>query len=367
MTEIQRKTIRALIIIIVSFLFIKLIMSFKKDNTINELEKHNRLVNSKVVKLESNRISVPVYGKLVSKEEVNIVVEASGVFHGNDFKTGYKFIKGDTLGYIKYDEIESNLNSMKSSLLNQTSKVVSEIKFDYPESFNTWYDFMNKISFDKPLPKIPETENKKLKNFLSGKNFFTAYFNAKAAEDRLKKYLIIAEFNGVLSEVTIKSGTAVSLGQKIGKLHNPNILEFEAASSIKNTLLIEKNMKTIIKSEELNGERMGYVSRINKTLNPSSQNMSVFIETNDNDLFHGMYVFGEVIIGKVDKTYLIKRNLLEENSVFIIVDNKLVSKKIEVIQIFEENAIIKGLNETDRILNEPIKGSYHGMEVRINN
>ena len=105
------------------------------------------------------------------------------------------------------------------------------------------------------------------KNNLNGVTYdqIIKYLKSTKKEDRLKKYLIIAEFNGVLSEVTIKSGTAVSLGQKIGKLHNPNILEFEATSSIKNTLLIEKNMKTIIKSEELNGKRMGYVSRINKT------------------------------------------------------------------------------------------------------
>jgi hypothetical protein len=126
-------------------------------------------------------------------------------------------------------------------------------------------------------------------------------------------------------------------------------------------------MKVRIKSEEFDDDRIGYVSRINKTLNASSQNMSIFIETSDKDLYHGMYVFGEIMVGEVKNTCLIKRNLIEDNSVFIIVDNKLVSKNIQVIQIFEENAIIKGLNEKDRILSEPIKGSYSGMEVRFNN
>ena len=32
---------------------------------------------------------------------------------------------------------------------------------------------MNSINFNKPLPKLPEIENKKLKNYLSGKNFST--------------------------------------------------------------------------------------------------------------------------------------------------------------------------------------------------
>ena len=365
MQEYKRKTIRALLIILVSFLFIKLIMSFKKDTSINELTESTRLISTEIVKLESNKISVPIYGKLSSTKEINIVSEVNGIFYGKNFKTGIKFSKGDTLGYIKYDEIESNLNSQKSNLLNQSSKIVSEIKFDFPESYNVWYNFMDDISFDKPLPKLPEIKNKKLKNFLSGKKFFNSYFNAKSTEDRLNKHLIVAEFNGSLSEVNIKNGTAVIFGQKIGRFHNPNTLEFESNTTIQNTMLIKKNMKASIKSDEFNGERSGSVSRINKTLNPSSQNMSIFIETNDQDLYNGMYVFGEVNVGEVENTFLLKRNLIEDNNVFIISDNKLVSKKIDVIQIFEENAVIKGLENNDRILGEPIKGAFNGMEVRF--
>ena len=366
MHDNKRKIIRGLLIIFAAFIFIKLIMSFKKDTSINELTESKRLVSSEIVKLEKNIISVPVYGKLFSLKEINIVTEANGIFYGEKFKTGMKFSKGDTLGYIKYDEIESNLNSQKSNLLNQASKIVSEIKFDYPDSYQSWFNFMDKINFNDPLPKLPEIKDKKLKNYLSGKNFFNSYFTAKSTEDRLNKHLIISEFNGSLSDVSIKSGTAVVFGQKIGKFHNPNMLEFESNTSIKNTLLIKKNMQVNIKSDEYSGERNGSVSRINKTLNPSSQNMSVFIETNDDDLYNGMYVYGNIIVGEVDNTFKIKRNLIQENNVFTIVDNKLISTEIDVIQVFEDNAIIRGLNNNDRVLNEPIKGSYSGMEIRFN-
>ena len=366
MQDNKRKILRGLLIIFAAFIFIKLIMSFKKDTSINELTESKRLVSSEIVKLEKNIISVPVYGKLFSLKEINIVTEANGIFYGEKFKTGMKFSKGDTLGYIKYDEIESNLNSQKSNLLNQASKIVSEIKFDYPDSYQSWFNFMDKINFNDPLPKLPEIKDKKLKNYLSGKNFFNSYFTAKSTEDRLNKHLIISEFNGSLSDVSIKSGTAVVFGQKIGKYHNPNMLEFESNTSIKNTLLIKKNMQVNIKSDEYSGERNGFVSRINKTLNPSSQNMSVFIETNDDDLYNGMYVYGNIIVGEVDNTFKIKRNLIKENNVFTIVDNKLISTEIDVIQVFEDNAIIRGLNNNDRVLNEPIKGSYSGMEIRFN-
>ena len=125
-------------------------------------------------------------------------------------------------------------------------------------------------------------------------------------------------------------------------------------------------MKASIKSDEFIGERIGTVSRINKILNPSSQNMSVFIETNGRDLYNGMYVFGEIIVGEIENTFLLKRNLIVDNNVFIIIDNKLMSKKIDVIQIFEENAVIKGLTNNDIILSESIKGAFNGMVVRFN-
>ena len=367
MQENKRKIIRGILIIFASFLFIKLIMSFKKDTSINELTASKRLVSTEIVKLDKNEISVPIYGKLSAVNEINIVSEVNGIFYGDNFKTGMKFSKGDTLGFIKYDELKSNLNSQKSNLLNQASKIVSEIKFDYPDSYNTWYDFMDNISFDKPLPNLPDINNKKLKNYLSGKNFFNSYFSAKSSEDRLNKHIIIAEFDGSLSQINIKSGTAVIFGQNIGKFHNPNKLEFESNTSLKNTLLIQKNMPAIIKSDDFSGERNGFVSRINKTLNPSSQNMSVFIQTNDNDLYNGMYVFGEIIVDNLENTFLINRNLIDNNQIFTVVKNKLVSKKIDVVQISEENAIIQGINTGDRILSEPIKGSYNGMEVRFNN
>ena len=339
-------------------------MSFKKDNSINELTQSVRLISTKVVKLETNNISVPVYGKLSSLNEINIVSEVNGIFYGKNFKTGIQFNKGDTLAYIKYDEVESNLNSQKSILLNQTSKIVSEIKFDFPDLFDKWYQFMREIDFSKPLPNLPDISNNKLKNYLSGKKFFTSYFNAKSFQERLNKHLFIAQFNGSLSDVNVKPGTAVVFGQQIAKYHNSEILEFESSSTIKNTLLINNKMKVLLKSDEFEGIRNGYVARINKSLNSSSQNMSVFIQTNDNDLYNGMYVHGEIIVGEVDESYLINRNLINNSCVFIIKNNKLVSKKIDVIQIFEESAIIKGINNNDRLLNDPIKGSYNGMEVR---
>jgi membrane fusion protein (multidrug efflux system) len=131
--------------------------------------------------------------------------------------------------------------------------------------------------------------------------------------------------------------------------------------------MIKRYQDVIIESDELDGLWNGSVSRINKTIDPSSQNMSVFIETSGNNLYSGMYVYGNILVGENNDSYLIKRSLINDNKIFIIHDNKLVEKQIDILQITEEEAIIRGLKNGDEILSEPIKGSFEGMEIRIKN
>ena len=77
-----------------------------------------------------------------------------------------------------------------------------------------------------------------------------------------------------------------------------------------------------------------------------------------------MYVYGNIIVGENENSFSIKRSLLNDNKIYIIKDNILIEKEINIIQIIEERAIIKGLDNGDEILSEPIKGSYTGMNIR---
>ena len=365
MKDYKRIVLRFFFIFLITFLFVKLISSFKQETSINKLTKSIKLVNKKIVVLEDNEMRVPVYGKLQSINQNNIVCEVNGIFIGNNFKSGVSFFKGDTLGYINYDEFKNNLNSQKSILLNQVSKLVSEIKFDYPDDYSKWYNFMKKINFKSNLPDIPSISNEKLKNYLTGKNFYSSYYAVKSIEDRISKHVLIANYDGVLSDVSIKSGTAVVFGQKIGVFYQPKYLEFESSVSLENALLIKPKMKVFIKSDELIDNDFGYVARVNKTLNSNSQNMSVFIEVDGDKFFNGMYVDGYIIIGSVENSLLVDRSLLDGSHIYLIVDDKLAKKQVEILQIIENKAIVKGLKNNDVMLGESVKDSYEGMPVRI--
>jgi uncharacterized 2Fe-2S/4Fe-4S cluster protein (DUF4445 family) len=130
--------------------------------------------------------------------------------------------------------------------------------------------------------------------------------------------------------------------------------------------MLKKNQIVKIKSDEIEGIWEGKVSRINTSIDPSSQNMSVFINLSGENLFSGMYVYGNIYSGNNNESYLINRSLLNEDKVFLIEENKLIARTIEIIQINEEDVIVKGLKNGDQLLAEPIKGSFSGMTVRVN-
>ena len=130
--------------------------------------------------------------------------------------------------------------------------------------------------------------------------------------------------------------------------------------------MLKKNQIVKIKSDEIEGIWEGKVSRINTSIDPSSQNMSVFINLSGENLFSGMYVYGNIYSGNNNESYVINRSLLNEDKVFLIEGDKLIARTIEIIQINEEDVIVKGLKNGDQLLAEPIKGSFSGMTVRVN-
>ena len=130
--------------------------------------------------------------------------------------------------------------------------------------------------------------------------------------------------------------------------------------------MLKKNQIVKIKSDEIEGIWEGKVSRINTSIDPSSQNMSVFINLSGENLFSGMYVYGNIYSGNNNESYVINRSLLNEDKVFLIEGDKLIARTIEIIQINEEDVIVKGLKNGDQLLAEPIKGSFSGMTDRVN-
>lgn len=366
MKEIIRNFLKYGIIIAATVIGVKFIMSLKKEPQINELSESIKLIKVQTIRLDTNMLTVAVYGNLKSLNEIDIFPEVGGVLQSENFREGNKYSKGQVIASINNRELANNIKSQKSSLLNLVAKLVADLKFDFPKSAKTWESFLGNIQFDKQLPELPVADNIKLKNYLAGKNIYTSYFSIQAQEERLSKYTIIAPFNGVLTEALIKPGTVIRPGQKIGKFINPTQFELEANVSLSDGNKLTVGDKVQLHSNDVAGNWSGNIARINKTLNAASQNMGVFISVNATSLYNGMYLFGDINRSAAKGSVKINRSLLDDNQLFKVVNGKLKAQPVKVLQIKEEKAIVSGLANGDIILGEAIKGAFDGMKVRYN-
>lgn len=366
MKEIIRQILKTAVILVLIVVGFKFVMSFKKEPTINELVESVRLVKVQKVALKNNELFVPVYGHLKSLDEIELFPEVGGMLESKDFREGETYKKGDVIAYIENDELVNSIKSQKSNLLNQVAKLVTDLKFDFPDAVVDWEKFLDEIKFDVKLPELPAVNDLKLKKYLAGKSIYNTYFSIQSQEERLDKYKILAPFDGVLAEALIKPGTVVRVGQKIGKLINPDHFELEASVSLVSGNKIEVGDVAMLRSNDVEGDWKGKVVRINKTLSESSQNMDVFINVSSSTLYNGMYLLGEITLHAVENSIEINRNLLDKGNIYTVVDGQLTKVKVNVMQINEENAIVTGLNEGDVILAESIKGAYEGLKVRYN-
>lgn len=367
MKEIIRKVLVGAVIVGLTFIGFKFIMGFKKEPKINELIESIKLVDVRTVRLDTIELTIPVYGNLRSLNEIELFPEIGGILKSGDFREGKQYQKGDVIAFIDNRELLSTIKSQKSNLLNLVAKLISDLKFDFPNQVADWERFLGEIKFDQPLPDLPNVADLKLKNYLAGKNLYNTYYAIQSQEERLQKYTIVAPFDGILTEAMIKPGTAVRVGQKIGKFINPSEFELKVNVTLVDGSKIAIGDNVRLRSNDMAGEWDGRVERINKTLSEDSQNMNVFVRVNSDQLYNGMYLLGEIQLEEKPNTIEIDRSLLvDANSIFKVMDNKLVQHPINILQMKEESVVISGVKNNDVILNQSVKGAYHNMKVRFN-
>lgn len=366
MNDNTRNIVIFALVIIVCAGLVGFMLNNKEAPTLNEQTESIKLVQQQNVVLDTNELTLSIYGNLKSLNEIEIFPEVGGILKSNNFREGNQFRKGQVIALINNEELDNTIKSNKSKLLNQVAKLVADMTFDFPSEVPAWEAFLEGIQFDKKLPELPVVSDKKMKKYLAGKNIYNTYFSIQSLEGKMLKYKIIAPFNGVLVEAFVKPGTAVRMGQKIGKFIDPAQFELKANVALADADKLHVGETVNLHSNDIEGEWVGRISRINRTLSEASQNMAVFIHINDASLYNGMYLFGDINRGEAKGSIVINRNLLNGNELFTIVDGKLKSKKVTVLQIKEEEAIVSGLENGELILKEAIKGAYDGMKVRYN-
>ncbi|HHB51521.1 MAG TPA: efflux transporter periplasmic adaptor subunit, partial [Saprospiraceae bacterium] len=190
--------VRKLILAIIGLLLImgsisiakKLIANKKKPK--QKFEKIIKTVFTEQVVNKDVPVNITTSGRVMAKNRLQLFTEVQGVleYSSRDFKAGSYYPKGSVILRVNTDELRANLKSMKSNLFTALSKLLPDLKLDYPEAFPKWEQYVASFDIDKPLVKLPETSSDKEKFFISGRGIYTSYYNIKNAEVKLAKYTI---------------------------------------------------------------------------------------------------------------------------------------------------------------------------------
>ena len=305
-------------------------------------------------------------GTISSKNKVDLFSEVSGKVYSrkNRFKVGNEFRKGQTLIRVQASDLKLEIKSIKSEFLSLLIQCLPDIKIDYPSYFVQWENYVENFNIEKRMRDLPDLDNKKLRNFLSGRGVYSLFYRVMSLENKLDKFSIKAPFDCIVTQSFLSTGSNVLLGQRLGQIIDSDNYEISTSIGISDSELFEKGDKAILSSDDIEKTFSATIKRKGNHINSLTQSIDVFFDVSDKNIKDGMFVKGEVFGKKILNVYKVPRNkLIKNNFVFLKENNKIKEKEIEVIYFENDTVILSGLENKDCVIDNYRNYFYNDMEI----
>ncbi|MBD3333580.1 HlyD family efflux transporter periplasmic adaptor subunit, partial [candidate division GN15 bacterium] len=313
-------------ILVLGFVVMNILLGMREDSPRRTPQQQPRIVATEVVQLTSVPAVVTAFGRVRSAEPVDLYSEVAGTLMPGDvaFKPAQTVSEGDLLLKIDDRQAELALNSSKSNLLTALAQVLPEIRVDFPQEYQVWQDYFDSISFDEPLAPLPQTDNQKIKLFLSRFNVYQLYFQIRDQEIRLEKHYFRAPFDGSIVSADLRVGSVTRNGTKLGQLISLEDLEVEVPVPARDIQWIDYTKPVRLISDELSGEWTGEIARIGSDIDTRTQAVSVFIQLDPEDqgaLLNGVFMQARIPGKVIDSALSIPRRALYEQQYVYVIEN----------------------------------------------
>ncbi len=325
-------------------------------------------VEAEVVHLSTVPASIVAYGRVTSAQPVELYSEVEGTILEGDipFKPAQSFKRGDLLLRVDDRQAILDLNSTKSDLLTALATVLPEIKLDFPDEFPVWQEYFDSCGFGRKLTDLPETDNPKIKLFLSRFNVYKLYFAVQDLEIRLEKHYFYAPFDGSIVTASLRAGSTARAGTHLGQIINLEELEVSVPVQIGDVDWIRRGTRVTFTSAELTGAWSGEVKRIGSDIDSRTQTVKVFMDVDNVGqiaLLNGVFLEAHIPGQSVETGIAVpRRALYEDNFVYLIVNGKLEYREVSIARFETETVIVDGgIAEGDTLVMEPLQGVGPGM------
>ena len=355
------------VVLIIGAIFIGKNISNSKKKTRPIPEKVIKTVFTDTIKNGKVQIVIPANGSLMSKRRVELYAEVQGVFKtsGKLFKPGQEYSQGETLIRIDASEYYASVQSSKSNLYNSIAAIMPDLRLDFPEVFPKWQSYLSGFDLNKTTPKLPEMTSEKENYFITGRGIISNYYNVKNLEQRLAKYNVRAPFKGILTEALATEGSLIRSGQKLGEYIDPTVYEMEVALSKTYASLLKVGESVELRNIDHTETYQGTVSRVNGSIDPTTQTITAFIEVKNETLKEGMYLEASLNAKEENNVIEISRNLfLDTEQIFIVRDTVLDLIDAKPVYFSDSKVVLRDVPDGTVILSKPIPGAYAGMLVK---
>lgn len=348
----------SIILIVLAFVFSSYLIGAKPEPEKDNLKQNSVFVKAEKVSLIETESNMTYRGRVTAFDKVSLAAEVQGKIMQGDvrFKAGESFNKNDVLITIYSKDVEAALKSGKSSFLQTLSKILPDLKVDYSNEYEKWNNFFTAIDVEKPLPKLPEISSNKEKVFLAANNVLTSYYSLQQQEINIQKYVITAPFKGSFQTVNKEIGAVASPGAELASIIRSDILEVTVPvfpSDLKWAHIGEKVKIT----NQLGEVKTASISRISDFINEATQSVDVYLtfqSSSKSRFLQGEYVDVAFNGGVLTGFKIPREALVATNSVYELVDKKLVKVQVEILRQLDDSYIISGLREGKVIVTESL-------------
>jgi RND family efflux transporter MFP subunit len=314
--------------------------------------------------------TIAITGRLLPAQTVQLFAEVGGVATYGDkpFKPGVRYAKGEVMVRINSDEARSALYAARSAFQSSIAAVLPDVKLDFANHAPAWENYLAQLRIEQNLAPLPETDDRKLKLFLSGRGIYTTYYQIREAETRLAKFLITAPFDGVLTQAQIDAATLVRVGQPIGEFITTGRFELEAGISHADALALKPGMTFEMKEVNSGASFAARLARINEAIDPATQQVRIYADVNDSAARSGMYLEGRIAVQEYPNAIEVPVvALVNDTHLFAIRDSVATLLPVQVEHKNSKTAIVTGISRKEIIITDRHGESLAGAKVAIVN
>ncbi len=365
-------------IVILGILIMFVLGSTEKESNKREVEPEVRLVKTESVLFGDLVLEIEGNGVIESQKTLQVICQAPGevMFAKNDLKDGTFVQRDELILQIDYREVENRLYTLRSEFVNSVALVLPEIKIEDEQAYRKWYEYFSKLDIHEKIPELPEISNPQEKTKLSTRGIYSKYYAVNNQEILLSKHKIVAPFTGYIKSNGIIKGSYVSTGQHLLTLSDARNVEIAVPLLIDEVNRINFSAPPVVKiytDKNKNDVLFGKIYRKETLLNRNSQTLNVYVSFQNSKLntsfLPGNYVSVKIDGMKMNDVAKIPRYIVDnDNHVYTMEDGKLARRKVEVIAIQGDVAIIKNTVRGDmKIITTILQKPLIGMDIKSAN